>query len=52
MYIIIIIDNNNNNNNNKKNNNENTIAKAKIYHYSNYFDLINLCFYLNKWHYI
>ena len=48
MCIIIIINNNNNNN---KNNNENTITKAKICHSFNYFHLINLCFYLNKWHY-
>ena len=34
-----------------KNNNENTIAKTKICHSFNYFHLINLCFYLNKWHY-
>ena len=52
MCIIIIINNNNNNNNNNnKNNNENTITKAKICHSFNYFHLINLCFYLNKWHY-
>ena len=51
MCIIIIINNNNNNNNNK-NNNENTIVKAKICHSSNYFHLINLYFYLNKWNYI
>ena len=51
MCIIIIINNNNNNNNNNKNNNENTITKTKICHSFNYFHLINLCFYLNKWHY-
>ena len=49
MCIIIIINNNKNSNN--KNNNENTIAKAKICHSFNYFHLINLYFYLNRWHY-
>ena len=31
-----------------KNNIENTIAKAKIYHLSNYFSLTRLCFCPNK----
>ena len=33
---------------NNKNNIENTVAKTKIYHLSNYFSLTRLCFFLNK----
>ena len=31
-----------------KNNIENTVAKTKIYHLSNYFSLTKICFFLNK----